>query len=108
MNFVEFERKANGIQTPARKNKGESASEHEVYINLAAKPDAAGWINPGPRIEAEKGAPLFESTLDRRPHHKQIARMMDESAGGVRLRLFTGSMVRLLVGEIVSMRIPGG
>lgn len=37
-------------------------------------------------------------------HKMQVARVMDESDGGIRLRLFTDSTVQLVVGDIVSMQ----
>jgi len=103
--FGHFEQRCRGIE-PEEHDPG--MRNDEIFIELSTPPDKSGWIRNSAPEDEDDGVPVHESTLATRLHHMQIARVMDESAGGVRLRLFTGSMVRLMVGNIVAMQYGAG
>lgn len=99
--FSRFEQLASGAG-PVNPGQIESTAE-QIFIDLSSAPDSGGWLSATTEQVADD-IDVFETSGPIRLHHMQVARVMDESAGGVRLRLFTGSMVRLLVGDIVSMQ----
>jgi len=109
--FSYFEQRCRGIEP---EQEADAASNDEVFVDLNTPPDKGGWIQSTTASEssdADKSddrVEIHDSTVAPRLHHLQIARVMDESAGGVRLRLFTGSMVRLMVGNIVAMQYGAG
>lgn len=105
--FSTFEKISNGEIVATDQSVQQEIDEEHDYIDLASVPDSDGWLQHS-KASIEDTLDVRESTQDDRLHHMQVARVMDESAGGVRLRLFSGSMVRLLVGEIVSMQYGSG
>ncbi len=101
--FNQFETRARGVDSDSGNRHDDEEPGQQIFIDLSSTPDADGWL-AATTEEVAKAIDVHESTGAARVHHMQVARVMDESAGGVRLRLFTGSMVRLLVGDIVSMQ----
>lgn len=99
--FSQFKREIcdveSGFQNPALTEDGEFSEQDLQW-------DYDSWLWGVAVDGVESNVSADEAGVADGTYQTQTVRVMDESEGGVRLRLFTGSKVRLLVGNIVSLQ----
>jgi len=83
----------------------------EVYVDLGGEPSADGLLRPGntrhQAATADSDEPTFGSGVESKTLHRlQLCHAMDESAGGARVRIYSGSSVRVSVGDVMGMQYP--
>jgi len=88
-----------------------SNAPREVYVDLGGESSADGLLRPGNTANRAAGEDLDEPTFgsgvaSKTLHRLQLCHAMDESAGGARVRIYSGSSVRVSVGDVMGMQYP--
>jgi len=98
--------------TPGSSTAVEETDEpREIYVDLCGEPGVDGLLRPGSAraaaSKADADEPTFGSGVESKTLHRlQLCHAMDESAGGARVRIYSGSSVRVAVGDVMGMQYP--